>query len=270
MNKNKILIVAATLIVLAALYCVFFNKTKDSHDDLIRVSLPLKNQIVKSPLTVTGEARGTWYFEATFPIKLLDSNGNVLVQSHGQAQGGWMTNEFVPFTAQLNFAAPMTETGSLVLEKDNPSGLPEHDDSIIIPVRFEVQKRDIKLYYYNSSKDQGPGGAQCSRNGLESVVRQIPISITPIQDAINLLIKGQLTKEEKDRGLTTEYPLSGVELTGASLNNGILTLEFKDPQNKTSGGSCRVEVLRLQMEETAKQFSGVKSVRFIPEGIFQP
>jgi hypothetical protein len=91
---------------------------------------------VASPLTVTGEARGNWYFEASFPVKLLDANGNEIVVSYAQAQGEWMTEDFVPFMSTLTFAAPSTPTGTLVLQKDNPSGLPENDNSVSVPVTF--------------------------------------------------------------------------------------------------------------------------------------
>jgi hypothetical protein len=57
---------------------------------------------------------------------------------------------------------------------------------------------------------------------------------------------------------------------GANLKEGILTLEFADPQNKTGGGACRTGILRGQIETTAKQFDGVNEVRFIPEELFQP
>jgi hypothetical protein len=105
-------------------------------EDMIRVATPQPNQTVKSPLVVSGEARGTWYFEASFPVKLLDANGNILAQAPAQAQGEWMTAEFVPFSVTLTFPNPTTATGTLVLEKDNPSGLPEYDDSRSIPIRF--------------------------------------------------------------------------------------------------------------------------------------
>jgi hypothetical protein len=47
-----------------------------------------------------------------------------------------MTEDFVPFEATIKFEKPDTETGFLVLERDNPSGLPEYDDELIIAVRF--------------------------------------------------------------------------------------------------------------------------------------
>ena len=110
--------------------------SKDTHADLIKVSSPISNTTVKSPLIVQGEARGSWYFEASFPIHLLDANGNEIISTPATAKGDWMTNNFVPFEATLTFARPSTPTGTLVLQKDNPSGDPAHDDSISIPVRF--------------------------------------------------------------------------------------------------------------------------------------
>src|SRR3989344_5333702 len=44
-------------------------------NDLIRVSAPTPNEVLSSPLVVLGEARGPWYFEATFPIELKDESG---------------------------------------------------------------------------------------------------------------------------------------------------------------------------------------------------
>lgn len=110
----------------------------------------------------------------------------------------------------------------------------------------------------------------CSKEGLVKVERQLPITMTPIQDTINLLLKGELTQEERERGITTEFPLEGVELKGASLKNGVLTLNFNDPNHKTSGGSCRAGILWFQISETAKQFPQVEIVKFMPEELFQP
>lgn len=48
-----------------------------------------------------------------------------------------MTAEFVPYKSVLEFKNSDTVNGFLILEKDNPSGLPEFDDQIKIPVRFK-------------------------------------------------------------------------------------------------------------------------------------
>ncbi len=244
-----------------------------SHDQ-IRVSSPQAGQAVSSPLVVAGEARGTWYFEASFPVKLLDADGRPLAVAPAQAQGDWMTEEFVPFQVSLAFDLPPTATGTLVLQKDNPSGLPENDDEIRLPVEFAAPagpQRDVKLYFYDPALDRdGSGNIMCSRQGLVPVERSMPVTKTPVQDAVRLQLKGGLTAAERERGLTTEFPLAGVELKGAALKDGILTLEFADPNNRTGGGSCRVGILWFQIEAAAKQFPEVRGVRFMPEELFQP
>lgn len=116
---------------------------------LIRVDTPRPNQAISSPLTITGEARGNWYFEASFPVVLTDWDGRIIAQGIAQAKddpdatdgAGWMTTDFVPFEATLTFAVDKnaySNTGSLILKKDNPSGLPQNDDALEIPIVFAL------------------------------------------------------------------------------------------------------------------------------------
>lgn len=100
----------------------------------ITVAQPAPGATVASPLTVSGVAAG-WYFEASFPVRLLDASGNEIAVAPAQAQGDWMTADPVPFLATLTFVTS-SQTGTLVLEKDNPSGEPQHDASVRIPVQF--------------------------------------------------------------------------------------------------------------------------------------
>ena len=92
---------------------------------------------VESPLEVSGEAIGTWYFEATFPVKIYDNNGKLLGSTPAQAQSDWMTENFVPFKVSLYFATSTTDSGILILEKDNPSGLPQNAGQYEIPIHFK-------------------------------------------------------------------------------------------------------------------------------------
>ncbi len=136
-NANDSFVVAPSIGVSKYLQVIGTTlKEVMNEDNVIHVSAPTINATVRSLLVITGEAVGTWYFEASFPALLLDANGKVLAQSPAKAQGNWMTTNFVPFTVTLSFAQPTTATGTLVLKKDNPSGLPQNDDSISIPVRF--------------------------------------------------------------------------------------------------------------------------------------
>lgn len=128
----------------------------------------------------------------------------------------------------------------------------------------------VELYYYNPVLDQGPGGAECTSKGMFAVERTIPKTQTPLKDTIELLLSGDQIEAERAQGLATEFPLDGVTLESVVITDGVATLTFNDPQNKTSGGSCRVSVLTAQIEATAKQFPSVTSVRILPEELFQP
>lgn len=104
--------------------------------DLIRINTPRPNQVISSPLSIEGEARGFWFFEGDFPIQLLDADGSVLVTHFATAEEDWMTEDFVPFKAEIEFKTPDTAKGTLILKKDNPSGLSENADELRVPVVF--------------------------------------------------------------------------------------------------------------------------------------
>lgn len=108
--------------------------------DLIEPITVHPGDVISSPLTVSGRARGMWYFEASFPVRLLDENGNnvPLDPPYITARAEWMTTEFVPFSATLTFISPPSGTrGTLIFQKDNPSGLPEYDDALEFPIVFK-------------------------------------------------------------------------------------------------------------------------------------
>lgn len=106
--------------------------------NLIRVDSPRPGDYLTSPLNITGEARGTWFSEASFPVSLYDEAGDLLAQGTANAVGDWMTEEFVPFTVTIDFPVPLGGEGLIILEKDNPSGLPENDDALTVPVRWGI------------------------------------------------------------------------------------------------------------------------------------
>ena len=106
--------------------------------NLIHVRSPGANGSIYSPITVTGEAVGSWFFEGVFPVILSDWDGRIIAQGQAKALSNWMTTDFVPFSMVLNFPRqPSNSTGELILKKDNPSGDPSKDAAIEILVRFE-------------------------------------------------------------------------------------------------------------------------------------
>lgn len=106
-------------------------------DDRIQITKPRPTSTISDPLTVTGKAVGSWYFEASFPVILLDADGAELVRTIATAQGDWMTTAFVPFTATVNIPDSYSGPATLLLKKDNPSGLTENDAALRVPVVVE-------------------------------------------------------------------------------------------------------------------------------------
>ncbi len=109
----------------------------NSSEDLIKVELPFPGAVTGKEFSVVGQARGVWFFEASFPIKLLDKDGNTLDTAIAQAQGDWMTEDFVLFKANLKAPESYIGPATIVLIKDNPSGIPEKDASISFPITVE-------------------------------------------------------------------------------------------------------------------------------------
>lgn len=141
----------------------------ESKRDLIRVTAPEPQETISQPLTITGEARGYWFFEGDFPVILTDWDGRIIAEHYATANGDWMTEEFVPFSATVEYENPyeagspdFMRQGTLILKRDNPSGLPENDDALEFPVRFpEPQSRSagVARPSYGEALDGARGAA---------------------------------------------------------------------------------------------------------------
>lgn len=106
-------------------------------EDMIKVELPYPGSVVGKEFTIVGEARGGWYFEASFPVEVIGQDGEVLAQAPASAKGDWMTTEFVPFTSEIKVPESYIGPATLILRKDNASGLPENDASVSFPITIE-------------------------------------------------------------------------------------------------------------------------------------
>lgn len=247
--------------------------------DLIKIDNPRPNQIIESPLFIKGEARGNWYFEADFPVKLFDDKGFLLGITPAQALGNWMTEDFVPFNATFPFAVPSTPKGRLVLEKDNPSGLPEHTDELIIPVYFkeasEISEEFITIkIFLSDSRFVNEPYFDCSRT--IAVERQVPKTLAVARTAVEALLRGAI-QEEINQGFVSSIN-SGVRIQKLNIDpltgGGVAKVDFDEQMEFQVGGSCRVAAIRAQITETLKQFPTVDdviiSINGRTEDILQP
>lgn len=115
----------------------------DSMKEQIRVDRPYPTEKITSPLQLSGQAVGSWFFEASAPVVLVNWDGLIIAEGYITARGDWMTTEFVPFSGTLEFVSPylagdpeFMSLGAIIFKKDNPSGLSEHDNAMEIPILF--------------------------------------------------------------------------------------------------------------------------------------
>lgn len=105
--------------------------------DMIVITNPTPGAVTGKEFTVMGEARGNWYFEASFPIEVVSATGTVIATGIAEAQSDWMTTEFVPFTADIKVPESYIGEATLILRNDNASGLPENARSASFPFTIE-------------------------------------------------------------------------------------------------------------------------------------
>jgi len=223
--------------------------------EAIKIDMPAPEEVVSSPVQFHGTARGTWYFEGSFPVQVLDAYGNILGTGIATANGEWMTEDFVPFSGSVGIMSPGTEDGEVVFKKDNPSGLPKNDAEVHIPVYFTAPSPSMKVLVYFGNSNYG-STENCTN--VFPVVRNIPKSPEVGRRALEELLKGP-TKEETSQGYFTNIN-EDVILQKLEIKKGIAYADFDEKLQTNVGGSCKIGGIREQITETLKQFSTISSV----------
>jgi hypothetical protein len=145
MAKNKILkislmVIGLIILVFAVRFIFGGPEEKITYNnttlDQITVDLPYPGAVVGKEFSVIGNVRG-WYFEGSFPVAVLDKDGNTLATGLAQAQSDWMTKDFVAFKADIKISESYIGPATLILKKDNPSDLRQYDASISFPITIK-------------------------------------------------------------------------------------------------------------------------------------
>lgn len=123
----------------------------------IVISAPIASAEITSPVTIAGQARGTWFSEGVFPVEVHDSNDKLLGSGQGNfapknATDTWMTEDFVDFKGEIKFSQPTTASGYLLFKKDNPSGNPAMDESVKVAIRFKQGAAEADWHTYTNAQ----------------------------------------------------------------------------------------------------------------------
>ncbi|MGC9529910.1 MAG: hypothetical protein ACP5G2_04740 [Candidatus Bipolaricaulaceae bacterium] len=129
----------------------------------------------------------------------------------------------------------------------------------------------VQVFAYRPDVDVAlHGHVACDRDAVLPLARWAPLTGPPLLAALDFLIHDGLAPWEEQAGYMSEFPLPGVALATASLAQGVLTLTIVDPENWTTGGACRIGIMRAQIEKTARQFPEVEEVHILPPTVLQP
>ena len=101
----------------------------------------------------------------------------------------------------------------------------------------------------------------------KEVTREIPKTNTPLTAAINALLSGP-NMSELESGYMSLIP-NGTKLLGASINNGVATINFSEEFLFNKYGVEGIYGQLMQVVYTATAFSNINSVQFLVEGAKQ-
>ncbi len=228
----------------------------------IKIYSPEIDAELSDTVEIKGEARGYWFFEASFPIKIIDANGKILASATAKADGEWMTEKFVPFSVKLDLSNPTATSGYIVFEKDNPSGLKELEKSYRLAVKFPTPKEEMTVKIFLGSKKLNPTSEDCSL--VFPVEKKILKTASVAKASLEELLKGPSSAD-----IEQEYYSSinnDVKINSLAIASGTAWVDFDGQMGKEVGGSCRVTAIRSQIEATLKQFPTIKKVIISVDG----
>lgn len=107
----------------------------------IKIISPTPNQTVGRTFEARGAATGNWFFECSFPAKLVDENGKKYATAVAMAEGDCLTSDYVNFKVTFNLDQLLTSQKHLFIEfkNDNPSGDSFRDMTFKYPITFSSE-----------------------------------------------------------------------------------------------------------------------------------
>ena len=233
----------------------------NSEHELIQVSFPFSGEKIGGEINVTGIAKGNWYFEGEFPIELLTPEGKKLTGVPALAEGEWMREGFVPFSAKLRYPVNEETEAKLVLHRNNPSDLREQDAKIEIPVILTPEMSSLNVFW--GSKHLAPGISICdqvfpaARSGSESMASS--------REALEQLLQGP-TEKERELGYFTAIP-HGVKIQNFDATTGTARVDLgRELLDLEVDTACSRILIQKQITETIKRASTAQAVMIEVDG----
>lgn len=279
-NKNYVVVVGVATVCLIGLYLLMSqleipkysptNKTSSQRQVVptkneeanVHVLSPLPNETISLPIRITGEAR---VFENQLQYRLIECDGNILQQGIMTAQSPDM-GIFGPFEKSIHIIPdPQGTYGCLEVFSSSPKD--GSDINLVqIPVLFDVAHARKVYVYFSTDKS----GEDCQT--VFPVLRYASPNPAIARITLEELLRGP-SSMEKERGYQTALN-TGVSIQKLTIQNGVARIDFDKQLEEAVGGSCRVSLIRSQIEKTLMQFPTVNKVIISIDGrtedILQP
>lgn len=223
--------------------------------NVVVTSLVPKQELA-NPFVILGRALA---FESAVSWRVMDGRGNVI------AKGVVTTDapdigQFGSFRARAFYdRVPATANGTVQVYTVSPRDGSERD-IVHVPVKFLAETVPLKVFFLDVKED--PALIHCDRPAPRT--RRIPKTANTAEAALRELLHGPTAAEEDDGARTAILP--GTELRSVSIAGDTATVNFNRQFALGIAGSCNVQALRSQVEETLKQFEGVQNVKILVEG----
>ncbi len=231
---------------------------------IIRVSEPVPYQEIGLPLVIRGEANT---FESSFSWRVRDEDGTILVEGHGMSNAPDV-GQFGSFEVSTNYPQPNGTRGTVqVFDYSAKDG--SEIGTVSIPVVFkQVDSLTVQAYFSSRTKD--PKVLHCGTT--YPFDRRIAKTSATARAALEELLRGPM-KAEASTGAFTNIN-EGVKLLSINITAGTAYADFDATLTQGVAGSCRVQAIRSQIENTLKQFPTVQhviiSVNGKTEGVLEP
>jgi hypothetical protein len=134
-----------------------------------------------------------------------------------------------------------------------------------------IQKKemDIKLFYFNQEQDSYLPADQQSNIASIMPVRRSILTNDPYTDAVQLLLQGDVTMEEKAQGFVTIFPRSDLTVASVAVTNGVATVTLNAGAAFSFASTVEANIVKETIRRTLAQFPEVQSVTVQPEILFQ-
>lgn len=144
MTRGKVIKIIAVLMAVCVALIFYFRDTEEdvAEKEYIKISNVKAGQTIKSPLLIQGVVTGgKWAgFEGQVGMVELIDSGKAIGFAPLMATSDFMKFP-TSFEAELSFSNPKGDNIFLIFSNENPSGLPEGTETMILPVKVLNEKR---------------------------------------------------------------------------------------------------------------------------------